>query len=44
MDHLGWKEGPVWEKGYQYFDRAWGDVLERFRTRFPRTSSRPKRE
>jgi uncharacterized protein YndB with AHSA1/START domain len=40
LDHLGWKQGPAWEKGFRYFDRAWGSVLERFRTHFPRVRAR----
>jgi len=26
--HTGWPEGEEWDKAYQYFDRAWGYVLE----------------
>jgi len=40
LDHLGWKKGLSWEKGFRYFDRAWGVVLERFRTRLPRVRAR----
>lgn len=42
LDQLGWKKGPVWEKGWSYFDEAWGEVLEAFRTRFPRVRTRPR--
>jgi uncharacterized protein YndB with AHSA1/START domain len=30
----GWKDGPAWEQGYAYFDRAWALVLDRLRRRF----------
>lgn len=33
--HLGWGDGPDWDKAYDYFDRAWGAVvLPRFVRRF----------
>lgn len=35
--HLGWGEGPDWDKAYAYFDRAWAAVvLPRFVHRFAR--------
>ena len=30
----GWKSGAAWDKGYAYFDRAWGNVLENLKRRF----------
>ena len=24
----GWKTGEEWDKGYDYFDRAWGMVID----------------
>ncbi len=36
FDQLGWKQGPAWEKGWKYFDEAWGEVLEALRTRLPK--------
>jgi uncharacterized protein YndB with AHSA1/START domain/uncharacterized protein YciI len=27
FDQLGWQEGPDWDKGYEYFDKAWSWVL-----------------
>jgi len=36
FDQLGWKTGPAWEAGWKYFDEAWGNVLERLRTRLPK--------
>ena len=33
--HTGWGEGPEWDEAYDYFARAWGDiVLPRFVHRF----------
>lgn len=36
LTHLGWGEGPEWDRAFDYFDRAWGRVvlprlLHRFR-------------
>lgn len=28
LTHLGWPEGDNWQKVYDYFDSAWGRVLE----------------
>jgi uncharacterized protein YndB with AHSA1/START domain len=28
----GWEGGEVWDRGFAYFDRAWGIVLQRMRT------------
>lgn len=30
----GWQEGVDWDRGYQYFDRAWSIVLDRLAERF----------
>jgi uncharacterized protein YndB with AHSA1/START domain len=27
LTHVGWGEGGEWDKAYQYFDRAWPNVL-----------------
>ena len=32
--HHGWGKSPEWEKLYDYFDRAWGSVLELYEKRF----------
>ena len=34
LRHSGWGDGGEWDKAYQYFDRAWGNVLENLRRRF----------
>lgn len=34
LRQLGWQAGEDWEKGFAYFDRAWGVVLERLQKRF----------
>jgi uncharacterized protein YndB with AHSA1/START domain len=34
MTHVGWGEGGEWDKAYQYFDRAWGNVLANLQKRF----------
>ena len=33
-DQLGWGEGPAWDRGSAYFDRAWGQVLETLEEHF----------
>ena len=30
----GWKGGPLWEQGVEYFNRAWDVVLDRLKGRF----------
>lgn len=30
LHHLGWLEGEDWQQVYQYFDKAWGYVLNWF--------------
>jgi uncharacterized protein YndB with AHSA1/START domain len=27
LTHVGWGDGGQWDQAYQYFDRAWGNVL-----------------
>jgi uncharacterized protein YndB with AHSA1/START domain len=34
LTHLGWGEGGEWDKAYDYFDRAWGNVLANLQKRF----------
>jgi uncharacterized protein YndB with AHSA1/START domain len=34
LTHLGWKEGKEWDEVYNYFDGAWGVVLNRLKKRF----------
>ena len=32
--HTGWGSGGEWDKTYEYFDRAWGNVLKNLGARF----------
>lgn len=32
FDQVGWREGEAWDKGYEYFDRAWSYVLKNLQT------------
>ena len=35
LHHDGWGEGGEWDKGFEYFDKAWNDiVLPRLKYRF----------
>jgi uncharacterized protein YndB with AHSA1/START domain len=34
LNHVGWGEGGEWDKAYEYFDRAWGNVLANLQKRF----------
>ena len=34
LTHTGWGDGGEWDKAYDYFDRAWGTVLENLQRRF----------
>jgi uncharacterized protein YndB with AHSA1/START domain len=34
LHHTGWGDGGEWDQAYQYFDRAWGNVLAGLKTRF----------
>jgi uncharacterized protein YndB with AHSA1/START domain len=34
LTHLGWGDGGEWDKAYDYFDRAWGNVLANLQKRF----------
>ena len=34
LTHLGWGDGGEWDKAYQYFDRAWAQVLAQLEKRF----------
>lgn len=31
---FGWQEGEDWDRGYEYFDRAWSWVFDRLKKRF----------
>ena len=34
LRHAAWGDGGEWDKTYEYFDRAWGNVLVNLRKRF----------
>jgi uncharacterized protein YndB with AHSA1/START domain len=34
LHHVGWGDGGEWDKAYDYFDRAWGNVLINLKKRF----------
>jgi uncharacterized protein YndB with AHSA1/START domain len=34
LTHLGWRQGDEWDQVYDYFNRAWGVVLQRLVQRF----------
>jgi len=34
IHHVGWGDGGKWDEAYQYFDRAWGNVLANLQKRF----------
>ena len=34
LSHVGWGDGGQWDQAYQYFDRAWGNVLAGLQNRF----------
>jgi uncharacterized protein YndB with AHSA1/START domain len=34
VTHLGWKEGPEWDRAYVHFIRGWGGLMKRLERRF----------
>jgi len=34
LSHVGWGDGGEWDQAYDYFDRAWGNVLANLQKRF----------
>ncbi len=34
VTHLGWKEGPEWDRAYVHFTRGWSDLMNRLERRF----------
>jgi hypothetical protein len=34
VTHLGWKEGPEWDRAYAHFTRGWGELIKRLDRRF----------
>ena len=34
ITHLGWKEGPEWDRAYAHFQRGWSELMSRLEKRF----------
>lgn len=34
LTHGGWGDGGQWDQAYDYFNRAWGNVLANLQKRF----------
>jgi hypothetical protein len=34
ITHLGWKDGPEWDRAYEHFQRGWSDLMTRLQKRF----------
>jgi uncharacterized protein YndB with AHSA1/START domain len=34
VSHVGWGSGGEWDQAYDYFDKAWGRVLDLLKTRY----------
>lgn len=34
ITHLGWKDGPEWDRAYAHFERGWSELLSRLEKRF----------
>jgi uncharacterized protein YndB with AHSA1/START domain len=34
VTHLGWKQGPEWDRAYVHFTQGWGDLMKRLERRF----------
>lgn len=34
ITHLGWKEGPEWDRAYEHFTQGWGELMNRLEKRF----------
>ena len=37
LAQLGWGKGEDWDKGYEYFDKEWGEALEVLRSRYEKS-------
>jgi uncharacterized protein YndB with AHSA1/START domain len=33
VTHLGWKQGPEWDRAYVHFVQGWGDLMKRLERR-----------
>jgi uncharacterized protein YndB with AHSA1/START domain len=34
ITHLGWKDGPEWDKAYAHFQQGWSELMTRLQNRF----------
>ena len=34
ITHLGWKDGPEWDRAYAHFERGWSELMSRLAKRF----------
>jgi uncharacterized protein YndB with AHSA1/START domain len=34
ITHLGWKDGPEWDRAYEHFQRGWSELMTRLEKRF----------
>lgn len=34
ITHLGWKEGPEWDRAFVHFTQGWGELMNRLERRF----------
>jgi uncharacterized protein YndB with AHSA1/START domain len=34
ITHLGWKDGPEWDRAYLHFQRGWSELMNRLEKRF----------
>jgi uncharacterized protein YndB with AHSA1/START domain len=34
ITHLGWKDGPEWDRAYVHFQRGWSELISRLEKRF----------
>jgi uncharacterized protein YndB with AHSA1/START domain len=34
ITHLGWKDGPEWDRAYVHFQRGWSELMSRLEKRF----------
>jgi hypothetical protein len=34
ITHLGWKEGPEWDRAFAHFTQGWSELMKRLQRRF----------